>query len=97
MSYCYGALVAMNFIGMRAIADSVVRIPTAWERLIRYWAGLTFSIYLLHYPLLHFFAALYGQDRSDPLKQLSILVSTLATIVVIGGFTERKKHCCGGD
>jgi peptidoglycan/LPS O-acetylase OafA/YrhL len=58
----------------------------------RYWAGLTFSIYLLHYPVLHFFAALYGGERSEPLTQILILSSTFAVIVLIGGFTERKKH-----
>ncbi len=92
MNYIYAVLVALNFIGMRAVSHSLDRIPAWIEQAIRYWAGLTFSIYLLHYPLLHFFAALYGGERSEPLTQISILSSTFAAIVLIGGFTERKKH-----
>ncbi|MGH8246147.1 MAG: acyltransferase family protein [Gammaproteobacteria bacterium] len=92
MNQIYAVLVALNFIGMRAISDSLDRIPAWIEQAIRYWAGLTFSIYLLHYPALHFFAALYGRERSEPLTQIVILFSTLAAIVLIGRFTERKKH-----
>ena len=92
LNHLYAILVALNFIGMRAISRSLDRIHPWIERPIRYWAGLTFSIYLLHYPLLHFFAALYGGEHSEPLTQILILSSTFAAIVVIGGFTERKKH-----
>ncbi|MGH8491225.1 MAG: acyltransferase family protein [Gammaproteobacteria bacterium] len=92
MNHIYAVLVALNFIGMRAISHSLDRIPSWIEQAIRYWAGLTFSIYLLHYPVLHFFAALYGGQRSEPLTQIFILSSTFAVIGLIGGFTERKKH-----
>ncbi|MDQ3565103.1 MAG: acyltransferase [Pseudomonadota bacterium] len=92
LNHLYALLVALNFIGMRAISHSLDRIPPWIEQAIRYWAGLTFSIYLLHYPALHFFAALYGGERSEPLTQILILSSTFAAIVLIGGFTERKKH-----
>ncbi|MFH0350594.1 MAG: acyltransferase family protein [Chromatiales bacterium] len=92
MNHIYAVLVALNFIGIRAISHSLDRIPPWVEQAIRYWAGLTFSIYLLHYPLLHFFAAVYGRERSEPLTQILILSSTFAAIVLIGRFTERKKH-----
>ncbi|MGH8514449.1 MAG: hypothetical protein ACREV8_11030, partial [Gammaproteobacteria bacterium] len=92
MNHIYAVLVALNFIGMHAISHSLDQVPRWLDQTIRYWAGLTFSIYLLHYPALHFFAALYGGERSEPLTQISILTSTFAAIVLIGGFTERKKH-----
>jgi peptidoglycan/LPS O-acetylase OafA/YrhL len=92
ISYVYGALIAANFIGMNAIAPLLEKAFARFEKSIRFWAGLTFSIYLLHYPLLHFFGALYGGEASALNTQLLILASTLSAIVLIGAVTERKKH-----
>jgi peptidoglycan/LPS O-acetylase OafA/YrhL len=92
ISYVYGALIAANFIGMNAIAPLLEKAFARFEKGIRFWAGLTFSIYLLHYPLLHFFGALYGGEASALSTQLLILASTLSAIVLIGAVTERKKH-----
>ncbi|MGH8527425.1 MAG: acyltransferase family protein, partial [Gammaproteobacteria bacterium] len=47
MNHVYAVLVALNFIGMRALSHSLDRIPPWVEQSIRYWAGLSFSIYLL--------------------------------------------------
>jgi len=91
ISYVYGALVAMHFIGIKAIAPAVESSLVFFEKPIRYWAGLTFSIYLFHYPLLQFFAAFYGMDADHPLRHLLILVSTLVVIVLLGNVTEKKK------
>lgn len=92
ISYLYGLFVSMNFIGANAIAPALRQLLLHFEKPIRYCAGLTFSIYLLHYPLLHLFRAVYGDDVTDPTLHVLILVSTLGTIVLVGGITERKKH-----
>lgn len=92
ISYLYGMLVAMNFVGIKAVSPIIERHIAVVARPIQYCAGLTFSLYLLHYPLLHFFAAVYGGDVHDRGIQALILLSTLAAVVVIGGLTERKKH-----
>jgi peptidoglycan/LPS O-acetylase OafA/YrhL len=92
ISYVYGALIAASFIGMNAIAPLLEKAFARFEKSIRFWAGLTFSIYLLHYPLLHFFGALYGGEVSALSTQLLIVASTLSAIVLIGAVTERKKH-----
>jgi len=92
INYCYGALVAIHFIGIKAIAPTVEKYLVFFEKPIRYWAGLTFSIYLFHYPLLQFFAALYGMDTNNPLRHVLILSSTLLVIVLLGNITEKKKH-----
>ena len=92
ISFVYGILVAMNFIGVKAISPAIEKFITVFTRPIRYWAGLTFSLYLLHYPLLHFFAAVYGGDVHDPRRHILLLISLVVTVVVIGGVTERKKY-----
>ncbi len=92
ISYLYGGLIAINFIGINAIAPVIEKGLVAFERPIRYWAGLTFSIYLFHYPLLQFFSALYGMSVHNPMRHLVLLGSTLGAIVLLGNVTEKKKH-----
>ncbi len=92
ISYLYALLVAMNFIAVHSLSKIFGRWLLPLARPIRYLAGLTFSIYLFHYPLLQFFSACYGREASDPTRQILLLASTLVTIVVLGAFTERKKH-----
>lgn len=90
-NHVVGILVAAQFIGIIMVSrqlDSVLRIL---EKPIRFLASYTFSIYLLHYPLLHFFAAITENDPSNPFHQAFILIGTITCIFLVGTFTERKK------
>lgn len=82
--YCVGLLVAINFIGFNALADSLREPLMKIERPVRFLAGFTFSLYLYHYPLLHFFRTL--TDNSPAITGMSLLL-----IFVLGTFTEKKK------
>lgn len=92
ISYLYGVLFVMNFIGIYAVAPYVEKYLSVFEKPIRYWAGLTFSIYLLHYPLLTFFSAVYSPEISLWMRNLLILLSTTGMIIIVGNVTEKKKH-----
>lgn len=94
ISYIYGILIAMNFIGIHAISGRVERPLTLFEHPIRFWAGLTFSMYLFHYPLLQFFntVTMYGFEKDDPVRHVLLLIIILAMIVLLGSVTEKKKH-----
>ncbi len=92
ISYLYGILIAMHFIGIHAIAPAIEERLISWEKLIRYWAGLTFSIYLLHYPLLQFLSAVLPEDWPLIPRNVMVLIMTLAIITVVGNLTEKKKH-----
>jgi peptidoglycan/LPS O-acetylase OafA/YrhL len=83
-SYCIGLFVALNFIGFNALPPSMHAAITRFEVPIRFAAAYTFSLYLFHYPLLHFFGALF--DRS-----LVIVTCSLAAVFVLGTFTEQRK------
>ena len=93
ISYLYGLLITMNFIGINAISDRVEGVLTAFERPIRFWAGLTFSMYLFHYPLLQFFnvVTMYGFEKDDPVRHVLLLIIILMLIVLLGSVTEKKK------
>ncbi len=96
ISYLYGLLISMNFVGLKAISHRFDKLLKNFERPIRYWAGLTFSIYLFHYPLLQFFNAVYGFERDDPVRHLLLFCSVSIVIILLGSVTENKKHLVKG-
>ncbi|WP_432377764.1 acyltransferase family protein [Duganella sp. P38] len=90
--YLLALIVACNFVGMRAIAPYVGK-PLLWAGpAIRLLAGYTFSAYLLHQPLLQFYAALFNGDPRQPWFYLATMAATLASIVAIGSVTEGRRH-----
>lgn len=90
-NHLVGILVAVHFVGIILISNQLESLLRLLEKPIRLLASYTFSIYLLHYPLLHFFAAITKNNPSDPIHQAIILVGTIVSIFLIGTFTETKK------
>ena len=91
--YLLALIVACNFLGVRALAPHVGK-PLLWAApLIRLLAGYTFSAYILHQPLLQFYAALFNGDPQRPWFYAATMTATLASIVAIGSLTEgRRRH-----
>ncbi|HET7570711.1 MAG TPA: acyltransferase [Gammaproteobacteria bacterium] len=87
-----GLLVAANILGFNAIGHRVIVPLQRVKRPIRYIAGLTFSLYLYHMPLLQLGAAVYG-DHPNSWGQKVFLLSTVPIIIwLIGSVTEHKKE-----
>ena len=82
--YVVGLLVAANFIGVNGLRDVFAGVCAVLERPVRAAAGLTFSIYLFHYPLLHLFRAITASS-------VLICALTLAAIALLGTYTEQRK------
>ncbi len=91
-SYLIGLLFAVNFVAARSIARHQPERPIPWSPQIAYLASFTFSLYLLHYPLLQFFAAVAEHAGWQSGKRLVVLVGTLAVVWALGGWLERQKH-----
>jgi len=63
-----------------------------YESVIRYFASTTFTIYLFHYSLLFFYAAVLKNDPNN-IKDFALLgFLVLITCLFIAQFTERKKY-----
>jgi peptidoglycan/LPS O-acetylase OafA/YrhL len=90
-SYLIGICVALHFIGAAALAPHLKRLPGVLEQPIRFAAGLTFSLYLLHYPLLQFFAALTPVAGMEEHRAAFVAGGVLAVVCVIGTMIERQK------
>lgn len=92
MDYPLALIVACNFVGFRTIAADFRAPLLACERPIRWLSAYTFAIYLLHQPLLQFYAAVFDGDPSGSLFYLQVMGATLLTIGVIGACTESQRH-----
>lgn len=92
MDYPLALIIAANFIGFRGIAHYFARPLLACERPIRWIAGYTFSLYILHQPLLLFYAAVINGNPAGRLFYAEVVGATLLTIGAIGAFTEQKRH-----
>lgn len=90
--YVLALVVLANFVGFRGIAEHFRRPLMAVEKPIRWLAGYTFSLYILHQPLLQFFGALINGDPSGRLFHVEVLGATLLAVVLISSVTEQQRH-----
>ena len=85
-----GLGVALAFIGLRTLADQRAATLEKYQRPIRWLAECSFTIYLIHWPLLNL-AHGYGIGSSNPL----VLVAVMAAIVGFSGqvakLTEHRR------
>lgn len=86
--YVVGFLVACNVLGFAAMRQPSLA-PIA--RPIRWLAGMTFSLYLFHYPLLHFFSAILPEEVPAVWRAIAIMGGALVAVAALAPFTEHKK------
>ncbi len=89
LKYATGIVIACNILGFAAIQHRVSL--RAIERPVRWLAGMTFSLYLFHYPLLHVFASTWPGDVNSPLRAAILVTLTLTSIVGLASVTEKRK------
>lgn len=90
-SYIIGLLVAMHFTGAAAIAPRFAKLLDLCERPIRYLAGYSFALYLLHYPLLQFMGAIARDMPTGSLRNAVVIFGSLAAVWALGVLTEHRK------
>lgn len=90
--YLLGILVFLNFAGMQKISSKLGTLLLAAERPIRFLAGYTLSLYLLHQPLFLFWAAAIRGDPSGHAYWWATTAMVAATVLVIGHVTENRRH-----
>ena len=90
--YLIGLMVAMNFIGFSLISEKTQSFLTRIEKPVKYLSNITFTLYLLHYPMLHFVAALIDNNPNSLKDQSILLFSTLLSVSIVSYIIENKKH-----
>ncbi len=83
--YVIGILFALQLAGALFLTRNIVFvIPVAIERTIRYLAGMTFSLYLFHFPLLMLGTALFNNG-------IVIVLMVLLVVALLAPITEGRK------
>ncbi|HEU4373352.1 MAG TPA: acyltransferase [Telluria sp.] len=90
--YLLALVIAANFVGFRGIAQHFSAPLLACEKVIRWLAGYTFTLYIMHQPLLLFYGALFRGDPAGKLFYSEVLGATVLTIGLVGAVTEHKRH-----
>lgn len=87
-----GILIALHLTAVGALCIQRSGGKTLMKKIIHALAGRSFTLYLLHYPLLVFFAAVIPGDNKALPYQLSLLAVTFVTVGLIAQATERQTH-----
>ena len=81
----------MQFAGMRRIADQLAPLLLPLERPVRWVAGYTFTLYLLHQPLFLFWAAVLRGDPAGRGFWWTVTGLTALSVLLIGHLTEQRR------
>jgi peptidoglycan/LPS O-acetylase OafA/YrhL len=90
--YLVAGLFALHLAGICHLSDRVARLIRPAAKPIRWLAGATFSIYLMHYPLLQFIAAAMPWPLTSGLAQVLLLILTLTAVFLMAELSERRKE-----
>ena len=90
-SFLIGLMVAAHFLGAHAISRNLSVSSGGWMRAIRWAAQSTFTIYLLHYPLLRFIGATVEYNEQSPVAVALVFFTVAATCMVVGSRIENTK------
>jgi peptidoglycan/LPS O-acetylase OafA/YrhL len=89
-SFIIGPLVAAHFLGAHAISGQLGAVLDRYKGAVRWAAQSTFTIYLLHYPLLRFIGAL-DYDQHSPANVALVFLVVAGTCFAVGPLIERTK------
>jgi peptidoglycan/LPS O-acetylase OafA/YrhL len=90
--YLIAALFSLHLIGFSAVSD----VFSAWldrhAALIRWISGATFSIYLVHLPIMHMLATISPWPKSSVRNLIFLLTLTPCACLLFAEMTERRKN-----
>jgi peptidoglycan/LPS O-acetylase OafA/YrhL len=91
IDYVLAILVFANFVGARKLLESNGNFLMPLQRPVRFVAGFTLTLYLLHQPLFLFWASVIrGNPKTISFWALVTLL-TFGSVYIIGVFTEGKR------
>ena len=71
--YAVGVLFIIHLVGFKRVEHRLATLLHRGEKPIRWTAGMTFSLYLYHYPLLIFFAAVLPGAPSSVMHRIGLI------------------------
>ena len=90
-NYVTGLLFAALLVGLAAVARDLAGPLQRLQKPIRTLAGLTFTLYLFHYPLVYFMRAVVLVTGLERLSPLVVTGGTFALVALLALVTEAQK------
>ena len=93
MDAIVGIAFAANIVGCRSLPPNMLhRALQRFEQPIRWLAGSTFTLYLLHMPMAMFFKSLAPWSLDSWQFRTGLILTPLLASLALAQVTERKKH-----
>lgn len=89
--YVLATLVVANFIGMRTLSHRFDGLLLRFETPVASAASVTFTLYLLHHPVMLCWAAVLGTDRTGWQGWWAVTLLTGASVWLIAQLTEKRR------
>ncbi len=89
--YILALIISMNFLGFRTISHRCKRLFKILENSSRKIANHTFALYLLHQPLILFFAAVLSGNPENSIFYIKTMLCVAASVYLLAKVTENKK------
>lgn len=89
--YVVGLLFTAHILGLRGLASLLPMPGAAGVRLIRWLGGMTFGIYLFHYPVMHFLAVALPWPIGSTASRLGIALGTAAVVLALAHWAEATR------
>lgn len=84
-----GALAFVHLLGVWGLAKTWQASGGAVERSVRWLAGASFSLYLVHYPVLQFVNSVVPLGPSGPVRDVALLALVIALCLLFARLFER--------
>ena len=95
-AWYHDAVVSLGFaahlVGLCAIGHRIAPVLGAVERPLRWLAGSTFTLYLLHLPIAHVVRVLLPVPHDGPAGRIILLGGTFLLCLAAASVTERRKR-----
>ena len=90
--YVVGAAFSANVLGIRVISSTLRPLLEPAGAAIRWAAGATFTLYLLHAPISRFLGSQLTWPPASWSSRLVVVLGTIAIVFLIASVTERRKE-----
>lgn len=87
-----GGVAAISIVAFASLPDSRQLFPDWSSKLIKWLAGGSFTLYLVHLPVLTFLNALAGGGAHGPVVALSLMLGALVICYGLAELGERRKR-----
>jgi peptidoglycan/LPS O-acetylase OafA/YrhL len=90
--YFLAVVFSINIVGFITISDTFAPLLKPCAKAIRWLAGSTFTVYLMHLPIMHLLATLSPWPQASPWRLVLLLAATPLACLAFAEAFERRKN-----